>query len=102
VESIKILERGSCGNPSNLFTKNTRVYDLETEDNHNYFVNGILVSNCHYVNNPQSQRTKLFNDFVKKSKYLWLLTGTPMTNRPINYYNLYVFPANIRLLRIKD
>lgn len=88
VESIKILERGSCGNPSNLFTKNTRVYDLETEDNHNYFVNGILVSNCHYVNNPQSQRTKLFNDFVKKSKYLWLLTGTPMTNRPINYYNL--------------
>lgn len=88
VESIKILERGSRGNPSNLFTKNTRVYDLETEDNHNYFVNGILVSNCHYVNNPQSQRTKLFNDFVKKSKYLWLLTGTPMTSRPINYYNL--------------
>jgi SWI/SNF-related matrix-associated actin-dependent regulator 1 of chromatin subfamily A len=71
-----------------LFTKNTRVYDLETEDNHNYFVNGILVSNCHYVNNPQSQRTKLFNDFVKKLKYLWLLTGTPMTSRPINYYNL--------------
>jgi SWI/SNF-related matrix-associated actin-dependent regulator 1 of chromatin subfamily A len=88
VESIKILERGNYGNPSNLFTKNTRVYDLETEDNHNYFVNGILVSNCHYVNNPQSQRTKLFNDFVKKSKYLWLLTGTPMTSRPINYYNL--------------
>lgn len=48
----------------------------------------IIADECHYVNNPQSQRTKLFNDFAKKSKYLWLLTGTPMTNRPINYYNL--------------
>jgi SWI/SNF-related matrix-associated actin-dependent regulator 1 of chromatin subfamily A len=69
-------------------SKSTRVYDLEIVDNHNYFVNGILVSNCHYVSNPQSQRTKIFNDFAKKSEYLWLLSGTPMTNRPMNYFNL--------------
>jgi intein/homing endonuclease len=88
VENIKILERGSYDKSNELCSKNTRVYDLEIEGNHNYFVNGVLVSNCHYVSNPQSQRTKIFNDFAKKSKYLWLLSGTPMTNRPMNYFNL--------------
>jgi SWI/SNF-related matrix-associated actin-dependent regulator 1 of chromatin subfamily A len=33
-------------------------------------------------------RTKLFNDFAIHSPRLWLLTGTPITNRPINFYNL--------------
>jgi hypothetical protein len=31
---------------------------------------------------------KLVNDFVKDIDRLWLLTGTPMTSRPIDYYNL--------------
>jgi intein/homing endonuclease len=88
VEDITILERGSYDKSNGLPSKSTRVYDLEIVDNHNYFVNGILVSNCHYVSNPQSQRTKIFNDFAKKSEYLWLLSGTPMTNRPMNYFNL--------------
>jgi intein/homing endonuclease len=88
VENIKILERGSYDKSNELYSKNTRVYDLEIEGNHNYFVNGVLVSNCHYVSNPQSQRTKIFNDFAKKTEYLWLLSGTPMTNRPMNYFNL--------------
>ena len=48
----------------------------------------IIADECHYVSNPQSKRTKIFNHFAKKSKYLWLLSGTPMTNRPINYFNL--------------
>jgi len=48
----------------------------------------IIMDEAHYLANPQSLRTKLINSFVKSSEYLWLLTGTPMTNRPINYYNL--------------
>jgi intein/homing endonuclease len=88
VENITILEQGSYDKSNGVCSKNTRVYDLEIVDNHNYFVNGVLVSNCHYVSNPQSQRTKIFNDFAKKSEYLWLLSGTPMTNRPMNYFNL--------------
>jgi len=88
VESIEILERGSYDKSTNVYSKNTRVYDLEIEDNHNYFANNILVSNCHYIQNTQAQRTKLINDFVKKIDRLWLLTGTPITSRPINYYNL--------------
>ena len=31
---------------------------------------------------------KIINDFAKNIKRVWLLTGTPMTSRPINYYNL--------------
>ena len=48
----------------------------------------IILDEAHMVSNSQAARTKIINSFTKKAKYLWLLTGTPMTNRPINYYNL--------------
>jgi len=48
----------------------------------------VVIDEAHYIKNPQAQRTKLINDFVKKVDRLWLLTGTPMTSRPIDYYNL--------------
>jgi len=88
VESIEILERGSYDKSTNVCSKNTRVYDLEIKDNHNYFANSVLVSNCHYIKNAAAQRTKLINDIVKKTERLWLLTGTPMTSRPMDYFNL--------------
>lgn len=88
MESIKILERGSYDQSANVRSKNTRVYDLEIENNHNYFINNILVSNCHYLANSSAQRTKLMNDILEKIPKVWLLTGTPMTSRPINYFNL--------------
>ena len=48
----------------------------------------VVIDEAHYIKNPQAQRTKLINDLVKKVDRLWLLTGTPMTSRPIDYYNL--------------
>jgi SWI/SNF-related matrix-associated actin-dependent regulator 1 of chromatin subfamily A len=48
----------------------------------------VVIDEAHYIKNAQAQRTKLINDFVKKVNRLWLLTGTPMTSRPIDYYNL--------------
>ena len=48
----------------------------------------VIIDEAHYVQNAQARRTKLINHFVKKIKYVWLLTGTPMTSRPINYFNL--------------
>jgi SWI/SNF-related matrix-associated actin-dependent regulator 1 of chromatin subfamily A len=66
-------------------------YDLKDKEN-SLVTKGkfdlIIIDEAHYISNPQSNRTKLINSFVKNSEYLWLLTGTPMTNRPINYYNL--------------
>jgi SNF2 family DNA or RNA helicase len=82
------LERGSYDKSNELYSKNTRVYDLEIEGNHNYFVNGVLVSNCHFLKQKDALRTKTFNDFSTSVKKLWLLTGTPITNRPMDFYNL--------------
>lgn len=48
----------------------------------------IILDEAHYVQNAQAQRTKLINNICKKIDKLWLLTGTPMTSRPMNYFNL--------------
>lgn len=48
----------------------------------------IIIDEAHYISNAKAQRTKLVNDLVKKIGKVWLLTGTPMTSRPMNYYNL--------------
>jgi len=66
-------------------------YDLKDKENSpitkgNFDL--VIIDEAHYISNPQAQRTKLINSFVKDVEYLWLLTGTPMTSRPINYYNL--------------
>ena len=47
-----------------------------------------IVDEAHYISNSQAQRTQLLNDILAKIPKVWLLTGTPMTSRPINYYNL--------------
>jgi len=48
----------------------------------------VILDEAHMVSNPQAQRTKIINHYVKNIKRVWLLTGTPMTSRPMNYYNL--------------
>jgi hypothetical protein len=66
-------------------------YDIKNrEESLIYKVNFdlIIIDEAHYLQNAQAQRTKLVNSFAKRTDRLWLLTGTPMTSRPINYYNL--------------
>ena len=48
----------------------------------------VVLDEAHMVSNAQAQRTKIINSYVKTIKRVWLLTGTPMTSRPMNYYNL--------------
>jgi SNF2 family DNA or RNA helicase len=47
-----------------------------------------IVDEAHYISNATAQRTKILNDILGTIPKVWLLTGTPMTSRPINYYNL--------------
>jgi SWI/SNF-related matrix-associated actin-dependent regulator 1 of chromatin subfamily A len=54
----------------------------------NYGFDLIVMDEAHYIQNKKAQRTKIANDIVKKVGKVWLLTGTPMTSRPMNYYNL--------------
>jgi SWI/SNF-related matrix-associated actin-dependent regulator 1 of chromatin subfamily A len=48
----------------------------------------VIIDEAHYIKNATAQRTKLINDLVKNTERLWLLTGTPMTSRPMDYFNL--------------
>jgi SWI/SNF-related matrix-associated actin-dependent regulator 1 of chromatin subfamily A len=48
----------------------------------------VIMDESHMISNPQAQRTKIANDIASKSNRVWLLSGTPMTSRPMNYYNL--------------
>jgi SWI/SNF-related matrix-associated actin-dependent regulator of chromatin subfamily A-like protein 1 len=48
----------------------------------------VIMDEAHMISNPQAQRTKIVNDICDKVERVWLLTGTPMTSRPMNYYNL--------------
>lgn len=88
VDSIEILESGSGESNRKMYHGDQSVYNIEVRDNHNYIADGILVSNCHYLKNEQTSRSKLVMDFIENIKVRWLLTGTPITNKPIDYYNL--------------
>ena len=66
-------------------------YDIKDKENSPIYQTNfdlIIIDEAHYLQNAQAQRTKLVNHFAKRVDRLWLLTGTPLTSRPINYYNL--------------
>ena len=54
----------------------------------NYGFDRVIVDEAHYASNSKAKRTKIVNEVCNKIGKVWLLTGTPMTSRPINYYNL--------------
>lgn len=58
-----------------------KAYDIEVEDNHNYFAEGVLVHNC---KNPTSQQGK---GLLKLSASAQIaMTGTPLLNTPLDLY----------------
>lgn len=54
----------------------------------NYGFDLVVMDEAHYIQNVKANRTKIANSIAKKVGNVWLLTGTPMTSRPMNYYNL--------------
>lgn len=50
----------------------------------------VIIDEAHKLSNNTSIRYKVIEDFLKRSKpkYVFLLTGTPLTNKPINLYNI--------------
>jgi len=78
LESFKIYKQRSIRRPSESSFKNKYIYNLEIEDNHNYFINNILVSNCHYVKSKFANRTIMTNRLCRQTKKKIFLTGTPI------------------------
>ena len=74
------------------------VYCLEVEEHHNFFADGVLVSNCHMAKNPKAQRTQALlgkwdRDPSKRvagiaARRRVFLTGTPIVNRPVELWPL--------------
>jgi len=98
-KKILIVEGRKWGHTFDFYIIN---YDIiknyhttdKTEDSDDYklLVNTnfdlAIVDEAHYISNTTANRTRLLNDVLNTIPKVWLLTGTPMTSRPINYYNL--------------
>ena len=50
----------------------------------------IILDEAHFVKNHKSIRGKILKDISKRfsPERVWLLTGTPIANRPMDYFNL--------------
>ena len=48
----------------------------------------IILDEAHSVKNPKANRTKIINEICKNIDRRWLLTGTPIANRPMDFFNL--------------
>lgn len=86
VDSVEIHEQRS-GHPTETSSpENQFVYCLEVEKNHNFYANGVLVSNCHYCKSRDSQRTKNCRKLAEKVPHVIAVSGTPITNRPVELW----------------
>jgi SWI/SNF-related matrix-associated actin-dependent regulator 1 of chromatin subfamily A len=47
----------------------------------------LVVDESHYVKNPKAQRSKRVEQLAGRAKRVWLLTGTPIPNRPIELFH---------------
>lgn len=63
---------------------------LETSDMFNANFDLIIIDEAHRLSNTTSGIYKIVSDFVKrlKPRGIYALTGTPITNRPINFFNI--------------
>jgi hypothetical protein len=69
--------------------------DMKEEDicwDNQYLVNGkfdlCIIDEAHYLKDKDSNRGAIMADITKYIPKVWLLTGTPVANRPMDFYNL--------------
>lgn len=67
------------------------VYCLEVEENHNFFADGVLVSNSHYIMNPSANVTKVAWLLGKLAERRYIMTGTMLAERPENAWSQIYF-----------
>lgn len=65
------------------------VYDLEVEDNHNYFANSTLVSNCHAFKNTGTKTWQTCSFLSQRSKRCYGMTATLLKNRLEEGFSVY-------------
>lgn len=93
VVGVTVLERGGVDGFSGSCEEDSFAYDLEVADNHNYFVNGVLVSNSHRIKNWGAARTAAAFELGQKAERKVILTGTPTLGNPEDLYGQFKFLA---------
>lgn len=55
--------------------------------------NLLIIDEVHKLSNTTSNRYKIIKDLIKRANFngIYLATGTPITNKPINFYNVLSF-----------
>ena len=48
----------------------------------------VIVDECNAYKNPQTRRWKVLNSVIKPETYLWMMTGTPAAQSPMDAYGL--------------
>ena len=80
--------------PINI-TKNTKIsqfkYNLEIEDNHNYWANGILVSNCHH-SGAETYKTTILN--IPNAEYNIGVSASAVSQEHIGEKNIANYDIN--------
>ena len=84
--------------PYGVKPKNIMKYNLEVKGNHNYFANGVLVSNCHH--SAADSWYTVFNNFPNASIRLGL-TGTIDKTKPVQEMKLYACTGSV-LTRVSN
>jgi len=90
LESVEILESGDYERLG-LSRGENCLYNLEVDGNHNYFADGVLVSNCHAIKNHGSRRTK--NIKALRAGFRMALTGTPLDGKLEELHSIMGFVA---------
>jgi superfamily II DNA or RNA helicase len=80
VESVEISEQGSLAGSGSC-----DVYNIEVLDNHNYFVDGVLVHNCHHSSSPTFR--KIIAQYPNAQ--IIGLTATPIRTDGKGFEDLY-------------
>ena len=94
VDRVEILESGSYGGFAEGYAADSFVYDLEVEEDHNYFAEGVLVSNSHLIKTWTSARTRAAYELGQKAVRKVIMTGTPTLGNPLDLYGQFKFLAD--------
>ena len=86
--SITIYDKGCNLNAKWIIVNYDKIYKIE--DDLKKFKPELLIGDeAHYVKSGRkAKRAACFQRVANKTKRVWLLTGTPISNRPIDFYQL--------------
>jgi hypothetical protein len=80
VDCVEVYESGGEGQPTiSSVSDHDCVFNLEVDEDHNYFAEGVLVHNCHSCANSSDQTENVMR-LAQHTRRRLGLTGTPISN----------------------